>query len=282
MTRSSRGSMPSRTGLTIQEVRARRLQGLGAFPLPPKSPRAETISIDGPAGQARPARDRAEKAARHFLHIHGGGWSIGAHDQLDPVLERFADNCGLACVSVEYRLAPEHQYPAGPDDCEAAALWILREGTKRFGTTQARDRRRVGRRASLGRHAAAPARQAQGHAVLGRAAQLRLLRSRHDAERAQLGRREAGAQHVDDLRLPQMLLAARHRHGRSGRLAALCGFARHAGRAVHLRHARLAARRFAVHGAALARGRQRRGARALSRRLPRLRQHPICAARRTR
>ena len=40
---------------------------------------------------------------------------------------------GLTCVSVKYRLAPENPYPAGPDDCEAAALWIVREGTKRFG-----------------------------------------------------------------------------------------------------------------------------------------------------
>src|ERR1043165_5224103 len=38
-------------GLTIPEIRARRLQGLGAFPLVPKSPRAEAISIDGPASQ---------------------------------------------------------------------------------------------------------------------------------------------------------------------------------------------------------------------------------------
>ncbi len=124
------------TGLTIQEVRARRLQGLGAFPQPPKSPRATIISIDGPAGKLDLRVIAPDKPRGIFYHIHGGGWSIGANDQLDPVLERFADNCGMACLSVEYRLAPEHQYPAGPDDCEAAALWILREGTKRFGTSK--------------------------------------------------------------------------------------------------------------------------------------------------
>lgn len=123
-------------GLTIQEVRARRLQGIGAFPLAPKSKRAETVTIEGPAGQLD-LRVIAPTSPRGvYLHIHGGGWSIGSSDQLDHVLEHFADNCGIACVSVEYRLAPEHPYPAGPDDCEAAALWLVREGTKRFGTTR--------------------------------------------------------------------------------------------------------------------------------------------------
>jgi acetyl esterase len=123
-------------GLTIQEVRARRLQGLGAFPQPPKSPRATTIAIDGPAGKLDLRIIAPDKPRGIFFHIHGGGWSIGTSDQLDPVLERFAGNAGMACVSLEYRLAPEHPYPAAPDDCEAAALWIVREGTKRFGTTK--------------------------------------------------------------------------------------------------------------------------------------------------
>jgi acetyl esterase/lipase len=123
-------------GLTIQEVRARRLQGIGAFPLAPKSKRAHTLTIDGPGGKLdlrviAPASPRGV-----YLHIHGGGWSIGSSDQLDYVLEHVADNCGIACVSVEYRLAPEHPYPAGPTDCEAAALWLVREGARRFGTTR--------------------------------------------------------------------------------------------------------------------------------------------------
>jgi acetyl esterase len=124
------------TGLTIPQIRERRIQGLGAFPPTPKSPRAETITIEGPAGPID-LRVVAAKAPRGiFFHIHGGGWSIGAPDQNDPLMESIADGASLTCVSVKYRLGPEHQYPAGPDDCEAAALWLAREGTKRFGTTK--------------------------------------------------------------------------------------------------------------------------------------------------
>ena len=60
-----------------------------------------------------------------YLHLHGGGWTIGAGDLQDPALWELAQATGLTAVSVDYRLAPEHPYPAGPDDCEDAALWLL-------------------------------------------------------------------------------------------------------------------------------------------------------------
>jgi acetyl esterase len=114
-------------------VRERRRRGLGPFPLMPHSPRAETLTIDGPAG-AIPLRVIAPKNTRGvYFHIHGGGWTWGAADEQDPWLDRIADSCGLTCVSVDYRLAPEHPYPAGPDDCEAAALWLVREAQAQFG-----------------------------------------------------------------------------------------------------------------------------------------------------
>jgi acetyl esterase/lipase len=127
-------ALPDQWSFPPQVIRDRRAQGLGPFPLPPKSPRAEVIEIDGPGGKL-PLRIIAPPSPRGvYLHIHGGGWTFNAFDMQDDKLERLAENCGLACVSVEYRLAPENPYPAAPDDCEAAALWLVREAQARFGT----------------------------------------------------------------------------------------------------------------------------------------------------
>jgi acetyl esterase len=123
-------------GLTIPEIRARRIAGIGAFPAAAKSPRAETMTIAGPSGPLELRIIAANNPRGLYFHIHGGGWSIGAPDQNDPLLEHIADVAGLTCVSVKYRLGPEFPYPAGPDDCEAAARWIVGEGSKHFGLSK--------------------------------------------------------------------------------------------------------------------------------------------------
>ena len=68
-----------------------------------------------------------------YLHMHGGGLVFGSADQDDPMLQRVADNTGLAAVTVEYRLAPAHPWPAAWDDCEAAAAWLAEHGQAEFG-----------------------------------------------------------------------------------------------------------------------------------------------------
>lgn len=116
------------------EARAMRERGEGPFPAAPVSERARDIEIDGPGGKItlhviEPEGEKGQ-ARGVYLHLHGGGWVFGGANQQDSLLERLADTCGLACVSVEYRLAPEHPYPAGPDDCEAAALWLVRNAAE--------------------------------------------------------------------------------------------------------------------------------------------------------
>ncbi len=69
----------------------------------------------------------APEAQGAYLHLHGGGFVFGSSRLQDHRLERLATGCGVVVVSVEYRLAPEHPYPAGPNDCETVALWLAEE-----------------------------------------------------------------------------------------------------------------------------------------------------------
>jgi acetyl esterase len=90
--------------------------------------------IAGPAGEITLRSFVPERVTGVYLHLHGGGFAIGSARQQDPLLAAIATRCALAVVSVEYRLAPEHPYPAGPDDCEAAALWLATHAQAEFGT----------------------------------------------------------------------------------------------------------------------------------------------------
>jgi acetyl esterase/lipase len=118
-----------------EAARAARRRGEGAFPAPVMSSRARTMTITGKDGNEIPLRIIAPAQPRGiYLHLHGGGWVLGGADMHDPMLERISDKTGQAVVSVDYRLAPEHPYPAGPDDCEAAAVWLMQNGKKEFGT----------------------------------------------------------------------------------------------------------------------------------------------------
>jgi acetyl esterase/lipase len=116
--------MPEWWDVGAAKVRAARARGEGIFPAAAKSDRARWIEIDGPAGKIPLRVVSPEKPRGVYLHIHGGGHVLGAADQQDRLLELIADEARLTAISVEYRLAPENPYPAGPDDCEAAALWV--------------------------------------------------------------------------------------------------------------------------------------------------------------
>jgi acetyl esterase/lipase len=71
-----------------------------------------------------------------YLDIPGGGFYLGPTASGNLRNAALAESLGIAVVSVDYRLAPENPWPAAPDDCEAAALWLVDHADVRFGTTR--------------------------------------------------------------------------------------------------------------------------------------------------
>ena len=59
-----------------------------------------------------------------IVYFHGGGWVIGDLDTHSPFCHVLHQRSGCNVISVDYRLAPEHPFPAAPDDCLAATRWI--------------------------------------------------------------------------------------------------------------------------------------------------------------
>jgi acetyl esterase len=67
------------------------------------------------------------------VYFHGGGWTIGSMDECDTLCRTLAISLAVAVVNVDYRLAPEHPYPAGPDDCWTALRWASERITEIAG-----------------------------------------------------------------------------------------------------------------------------------------------------
>jgi len=93
--------------------------------------RVEDISLAGPAGPI-PARLYAPASSAPLpcvLYYHGGGWVIMNVETHDPICRAIANLAGCAVVSVDYRLAPEHRFPAALDDCYAALVDVAKRAT---------------------------------------------------------------------------------------------------------------------------------------------------------
>lgn len=105
------------------------------LPASPKSPHAREIIIDGPAGPLSLRVLVPEQIRGVYLHFHGGGWMFGSNDTWDEQFEVFGRVAGMVCVSVNYRLAPEHVFPAAIDDCLTTACWLIEHAQDEFGTS---------------------------------------------------------------------------------------------------------------------------------------------------
>jgi acetyl esterase len=92
----------------------------------PEVASVEDRTIPGPGGDipVRVYRPSGGGTAGGLVYYHGGGWVIGDLDSHDSLCRRFCAGAGVVVVSVDYRLAPEHPYPAATDDAWAALQWV--------------------------------------------------------------------------------------------------------------------------------------------------------------
>jgi acetyl esterase len=117
---------PPIESVPVQTSRVAARAGSGTIPPPVFLAQARERLIPARAGRLRLRVLAPDEAVRGvYLHLHGGGWVLGDCDLQDPLLWELAQATGLCVASLGYRLAPEHPYPAAPDDCEDAALWLL-------------------------------------------------------------------------------------------------------------------------------------------------------------
>ena len=124
--RPSSMSLPRPAGLRNFTELAGWLSGPGS------GPAGQDRTIAGPSGPLpiriygpdRLSSSAAGPGAAAVMFFHGGGWVLGGLDSHDALCRELARQAGMVIVAVDYRLAPEHPYPAGLDDCTAATRWV--------------------------------------------------------------------------------------------------------------------------------------------------------------
>jgi acetyl esterase len=95
---------------------------------PEKVAKSEKRTIPGPGGQI-PVQIYTPEGNAPFpvlVYFHGGGWTVGTIESWDSFCRSLCNASGCVTVSVDYRLAPEHKFPAGPEDCYAATDWVAK------------------------------------------------------------------------------------------------------------------------------------------------------------
>jgi acetyl esterase len=161
--RIERAKRPPLHAMTPAQARAAYAAGAEVLE-PPRAalPRVEEVSVAGlPARLYAPHTASREKLPA-LLYLHGGGFVIGSLETHDSLCRQLARRSGGAVVALDYRLAPEHRFPAAQDDAWAALRWL-----GEHGATLGLDTRRlaVGGDSAGGTLAAVAAIQARNHGL---------------------------------------------------------------------------------------------------------------------
>jgi acetyl esterase len=129
--RRAESGTPALYTLSLEQARAADLAAIRA-----ERGNAEPVyqvvdtKLPGPGGDQLPVRIYRPVAGRPLpalLYYFGGGWSLGSIDTADGICRRLANAVGCLVVTVGYRLAPEHPFPAAVHDCHAALRWVAQQ-----------------------------------------------------------------------------------------------------------------------------------------------------------
>ena len=113
--------VPIAQARAANDAESRGLSGTG-----PELAEVRDVEVPGPGGPVavRLFRPAGEGPLALVAYLHGGGWVMGSMAGFDPVCRALAEASGALVAFVDYRLAPEHPFPAAADDVRAAVRWL--------------------------------------------------------------------------------------------------------------------------------------------------------------
>ncbi|XP_072522131.1 arylacetamide deacetylase-like 4 [Salminus brasiliensis] len=134
------GQILARLGLCSQVGFTRWCTGciVGRQQPPPPGLRIKDMTFGGVPVRVYEPTAASDQKRRGMMYFHGGGWVVGSIDVYDEVCRHIAKESNTTVVSVGYRLAPEHRFPAHLDDCETATLYFLSVAETEFGVDPGR------------------------------------------------------------------------------------------------------------------------------------------------
>ena len=123
--RAHLAKLPPSDSLTVAEQRAQYERAEKVFPTPPE---VKVERVSAPVAPAEWLRPPGAVAGRVVLYLHGGGYVIGSPRSHRHLAAAIAAAGQASALLLDYRLAPEHPYPAAVDDATAAYGWLLEQG----------------------------------------------------------------------------------------------------------------------------------------------------------